>query len=66
MILENISKRLRIISLMESIEDEVHFLLVCLLYQDLRLHLVDTFSNIVPNFYILPNHDKLIYLRQNC
>ena len=60
------SERLCALCELESIEDEVHFLLVCPLYQDLRLHLVDTISDSVPNFSTLPNHDKLVYLMQNC
>ena len=43
------SERVCALCEVESIEDEVQFFLVCPLYQDLGLHLVDTVPNRVPN-----------------
>ena len=49
-----------------SSEDEVHFFLLCPLYQDLRLHLIGTFSTSNSSFSSLSNYDKVLYLVQNC
>jgi hypothetical protein len=47
---------------MNTVEDEIHFLLHCPLYSAQRNSLFEQISNIFPNFQTSPDSDKLIFL----
>ena len=50
---------------LNQIEDELHFLLVCPLYKDLRDNMLTQISKCYEYFTNLPQRDKLIWLLSN-
>ena len=61
----NVNERICELCCLNEIEDELHFLLRCPIYNNFRKTLMETCVNIYPSFKLLNDSDKLIWIMKN-